>query len=78
MSDIYVPYVHNPAITTKKMSRGRFYVLNKRGIYALEVTRLALDEENDCRFVVQREEHWIHTRIHGQYLSGKVVGVICD
>ena len=62
----------------KKMSRGRFYVLYKRGIYALEVTRLAPDEEKDCRFVVQREEHWIHTRIHGQYLPGKVAGVICD
>ena len=62
----------------KKKSRGRFYVLYKREKHALEVTRLALDDENDFRFVVQREEHWIHTRIHGQYLSGKVAVVICD
>ena len=24
------------------------------------VARLVDDEENDCRFQVQREEHWIH------------------
>ena len=27
----------------------------------MEVARL-VNEENDCRFEVQREEHWIHTR----------------
>ena len=24
--------------------------------------RLVIDDENNCRFDVQREEHWIHTR----------------
>ena len=28
----------------------------------LEVARLVGDEENDCRFEVQMEERWIHTR----------------
>ena len=27
------------------------------------VTRLVHDEENDCRFEVQREEHWIHLHL---------------
>ena len=26
----------------------------------MEVSRLVNDEENGCRFEVQREEHWIH------------------
>ena len=66
----------------KKESRKILCTLQKGnrrlGKHVLEVTRLALDEENDCRFVVHREEHWIYTRIHGQYQSGKVAGVICD
>ena len=28
----------------------------------MEVARLVNGEENDCRFEVQREEHWIHMR----------------
>ena len=28
----------------------------------MEVARLVNDEEKDCRFEVQREEHWMHTR----------------
>ena len=34
----------------------------RHGNQVLEVTRLVNDEENDCRFEVQREEPWIHTR----------------
>ena len=29
---------------------------------AMEVTRLANDEEDGCRLEAQREEHWIHTQ----------------
>ena len=57
----YVPYVHIPGV------HGRFYGLQlKKGNGCLE-NKLwrpldCFDEENDCRFEVQREEHWIHTR----------------
>ena len=30
------------------------------GKQAMEVARLVNDKENDCRFEVQREEHWMH------------------
>ena len=62
---IYVPYVHNPGV------HGRFYGLdlkkgnghfeNKLWRSAMEVARKANDEDNDCRFIVQKGEHWIHT-----------------
>ena len=57
---IYVPYVHNLGV------HGRFYGLDLKkgngrlGKQALEIARLINDEENDCRFNVQREEHCIH------------------
>ena len=47
---------------------GRFYGLDLKngngclGKLAIEVARLVNDEENDYRFEVQREEHWIHTQ----------------
>ena len=34
----------------------------KKEMVDLEVARLVGDEENDCRFEVQMEERWIHTR----------------
>ena len=49
------------------MPVGRFYGLDLKkgngrlGEQAMEVARL-VNEENNCRFKVQREEHWIHAR----------------
>ena len=28
----------------------------------MEIARLVIDEENDCRFEIQREEDWVHMR----------------
>ena len=34
------------------------------GQQAMEVARLVNVEENDCKFEVQREEHWMHMDLH--------------
>ena len=51
--------IHNPGV------HGRFYTLLEKGNSrlrkrTLDVARSVNDEENDFRFEVQREEHWIH------------------
>ena len=55
---IYMLYVHNPGV------HERFYRLDlKKEMIVLENEpwrALYDDEGNDCRFRVQREEHWIH------------------
>ena len=53
-------YVHNPGgeqnILRTQLKKGN----DCCGKQAMEVT--VSDEENDCRFEVQRDEPWIHTR----------------
>ena len=58
---IDVPPVNNPRV------HERFYglhVKNQNGRLGKEAVAVARfnDNENDCRFEVQREEHWIYTR----------------
>ena len=53
---IYVPYIHKLEV------HRRFFTNNLKGNgclgkHAMKVARLVNDEENDCRFVVHREEH---------------------
>ena len=52
---------------------GRFYALDlngRLGKQAVAVARLVNDGEYDCRFKVQREEHWTHAPAWSM-LSGK-------
>ena len=45
----------------------------------MEVARLVNDEENDCRFEVQMEEHWIHTPTYMvNSCQGKLLELFCD
>ena len=45
--------------------------------HAAEVARL--DDENDCRFEVQREEHWIHMRTTWSiYVRDGLLELFCD
>ena len=43
--------------------------------YSVEVAKLVNDDENDCRFEVQREEKWIHTIYMVNSCQVKVAGV---
>ena len=74
-TSVYVPYVNNPGV------HGRFYGLDEGriGKQATEVARLVNDEENNCRFEVQRKEHWIHTR-HTLSIAvrERLLGLFCD
>ena len=58
---ISVPYVHNSE-SARTFLRTQFKGNGHLGKYAVEVTRLVNDKENDCIFEVQREEHCIHTQ----------------
>ena len=58
---IYVLYVHDLGM------HGRFFGLDLKRKWclrkqAMAVARSVNDDENDCRFEVQKEEYWIHTR----------------
>ena len=60
---------------------GRLQIQLEKGIDRLgkqdmEVARLVNDEENDCRFGVQREEHWVHTRLTWSIAEGKVAVIL--
>ena len=48
--------------SARKNVRTRLLKNGCHGKQAFAVVRLVNVKENDCRFVVQREEHWIHTR----------------
>ena len=39
----------------------------------MDVARLVNDEENDCRFEVQREEHWKNTQSICQAKVARVI-----
>ena len=52
-----MPYFHNPRV--RKILRT---LKKKRICSSWKKARLVIDDENNCRFDVQREEHWIHTR----------------
>ena len=42
----------------------------------MEVALLVNDEENVCRFEVQREGHWIYMQLMVKSCRGKVAGVV--
>ena len=63
---VCVPYVHNPE-NTRKILRTQLKKGNGRlGKQVVEMARLVNDEENSCRFEVQREEHCYTHDLHGQ------------
>ena len=55
-------YIHNLQSSPKVLRTRPIKGNGCLGKLAMEVARLVNDEENGCRFEVQREEHWIHTR----------------
>ena len=72
-------YVHNLGV------HGRFYGFDLKkgnghlGEKPVEATRLINDEENDCRFEVQREEHWILTQpTWSMAIRGRLLKLVCD
>ena len=62
-----VPYVH--ILECKKDKDSTLLGNGRLGKQALEIARY--DEENECRFEVQREKHCMPRDLRGLQLSGK-------
>ena len=64
--------------SVRKILQTRLKTGTHPGKQDMAVPRLVNDEENYCKFEVQRNEYWIHTDLLVNCCQGMVAGVIFD